>query len=81
MGGALRANNHIELPERMVLRRLALFFEFVFTRPTDRAVPVIGQIFKSCSGLDPIIRISYFRIVHIATNRTDAFIHFNFLLV
>lgn len=54
---------------------LVFFCEYFFSHTTDRAEPVVRQIFKSCSGSDTSVRISIFRIINIATRLTYIFFH------
>lgn len=54
---------------------LVFFCEYFFSHTTDRAEPVVRQIFKSCSGSDTSVRIPIFRIINIAARLTYIFFH------
>lgn len=54
---------------------LFFFCEYFFSHTTDRAEPVVRQIFKSCSGSDTSVRIPIFRIINIAARLTYIFFH------
>lgn len=47
-----------------------LLLKHVFADTAIGTYPIVGNIFKSCSGLDPIIRIAHLRIINITTYRT-----------
>ena len=51
------------------MNRLAIIrFEIFFSNSTQRAYPIIRNIFKLCSGFDSAFRITYLRIVNEITN-------------
>lgn len=52
------------------------FTEFVLAYATKRAHPVFWQVLESCSGLDAILGIAYFRIILITTNVAYVLFHF-----
>lgn len=45
----------------------------IFTHSTFRTCPVIGKVIKRSSGLDTIVRITYCRVIHPATDSTNIF--------
>lgn len=48
-----------------LMNRLAIIrFEIFFSNSTQRAYPIIRNIFKLCSGFDSAFRITYLRIVN-----------------
>lgn len=63
------------MPHPYMLLRLS-FTEFVLANATERAYPVFGQILESCSRLDAVLRIAYFRIILITTNVAYVLFHF-----
>ena len=50
-------------------------FEHVFTHTTNRADPILGEIFESCSRGDSGIGISDGRIILITACTTNVLIH------
>ncbi len=53
----------------------ALFFcERVFSQTTDRAFPIIRNLFPRCAGSYPIVGVSNGRIIHVSA-RASILIH------
>jgi hypothetical protein len=60
---------------------LVLFFKLVFGRSADGAGPVIRKVSKGGPRFNTTIRISIGRVIDVATNRANIFIHPLFLLL
>ena len=58
-----------------------LLAEGILAYSADRAYPVFGKIFESCSGSDTVVRITYFGIIDIAACITFVFAHKYVLLI
>lgn len=76
----------IKATPRFIWRRLYLWynplfyrFELVFTYAAYRTNPVVGKVFKFCSGSDASVRISDRRVIDPVTD--CAYIFFHILLV
>jgi hypothetical protein len=56
-------------------------FEIILCRSTDRAYPIIRELFKRRVGGYPAIRVSNLRVINVTANYTFVFVHiFSFLL-
>ena len=51
------------------------FFKHVLAYAADRAYPILGEVFESCSRGDSVVGISDCRIILIATCTADVLIH------
>jgi hypothetical protein len=60
---------------RLCMKQLFLDLKIIFWRAADGTFPVIRNIFKSGSSIYAIIGIALFRIIDIATNCANPFIH------
>jgi hypothetical protein len=60
---------------------LLLLFKLVFACATDGASPVIRKIIKRGPRFYTAVRVSIGRVVHIAANRANIFVHSSSLLI
>ena len=60
---------------------LVLLFKLVFGRSADGAGPVIREVCKRGPRLNTTVRVSIGRVIDVATNRANIFIHSLFLLL
>lgn len=51
------------------------FGKLVFADPTYGAYPVVGQIVKTCSGGNAVVRVAYFGIIFPLAHFTVVFVH------
>ena len=51
------------------------FAEFILANAAERANPILWQVFKSCSGGNTILRVTYFRVILITTDITNVLFH------
>ncbi len=59
---------------------LVLFFKLVFGRSADGAGPVIRKVCKRGPRFNTTVRVPIGRVIDVATNRANIFIHPQFLL-
>lgn len=50
-------------------------FKLVLACKTNRTLPIIGDVFKCCTGRDSTIGIADFRVINIPTGNTSIFFH------
>jgi hypothetical protein len=60
---------------------LILLFKLVFGCSADGAGPIIRKVCERGPRLNPTVRISIGRVIDVATNRANIFIHSFFLLL
>jgi hypothetical protein len=61
-------------------RGLVLLFKLVFGCSADGAGPIIRKVCKGGPRLNTTVRVSIGRVIDVATNRANIFIHSFFLL-
>ncbi len=60
---------------------LVLLFKLIFCCSADGASPIIRKVCKRGPGLNTTVRVSIGRVIDVATNRANIFIHSFFLLI
>jgi hypothetical protein len=56
-------------------KKSSFLFKLVLSGPAHGAYPVPGQLFKRGSSLHAVVRITYYRIIHVTAHRTHIFRH------
>jgi hypothetical protein len=58
-----------------------LRLKILLARSTNGANPIIGNGFEGCSSGDPAVRIPFGRIIDVATDSTNIFLHLTALFL
>ncbi len=62
-------------------RSLLLFREILFPRAAKRTNPIFGQVVEGSSGIDSVVGVSFFRVVHITAYVANILFHDSFFKV